>query len=277
MLARLSPITAALVAAIVLVPTASSGTYADASGDSGAAGDITGVVVEGVQATRQVIFRISGGNLATSVVNQLNLSIDSDSNPLTGDVEHHGTDYWFGVDDDSYRFAHWNGSHWDDNTLHTTVDVMGDNSQITIAVNTAEIGGATAFNFVAWTDLRGRDKDSAPNDGVFNYSFEANGPAILSVDVKTSPSSGPTTGRQFVISPTGLGLPADGRAAQSPVLPESYACSARLGARALVGRGTGRCTFAIPRRNSRGKRLSVVLTVNYQGSAKSFQLRFKVR
>jgi hypothetical protein len=276
MLARFSPITAALVAAVVLVPTASSGTYADASGDSGAAGDITGVVVEGVQASRQVVFRISGRNLATSVVNQLNLSIDSDSNPLTGDVEHHGTDYWFGVDDDSYWFPHWNGSDWG-GTLRTTAVVMGDNSQITIAVNTAEIGGATAFNFVAWTDLLGRDKDSAPNDGVFNYSFEANGPAIVSVDVKTNPSSGPATGKQFVISPTGLGLPADGRAVQSPVLPESYACSARLGARALVGRGTGRCTFAIPKRNSRGKRLSVVLTVNYQGSAKSFPLLFKVR
>jgi hypothetical protein len=276
MLARFSQITAAVVATLALVPTASSGTYSDASGDAGSAGDITGVVVEGIPASSQIIFRISGTNLATSVVNPLNLSIDSDSNPLTGDAEHHGTDYWFWVDDGSYWFAHWNGSDWVD-TPRVTVEVLGAQNQITITVNTAEIGGATAFNFVAWTDLLGRDKDSAPNDGVFNYSFEANGPAIVSVDVKTNPSSGPTTGKQFVISPTGLGLPADGRAVQSPVLPESYACSTRLGTRALVGRGTGRCTFAIPKRNSRGKRLSVVLTVNFQGSAKSFPLLFKVR
>ena len=35
------PIAAALMAALVLVPSASSGNYTDPAGDSGAAGDIT--------------------------------------------------------------------------------------------------------------------------------------------------------------------------------------------------------------------------------------------
>jgi hypothetical protein len=276
MLTRFSQIAAAVVATLALVPTASSGTYSDASGDAGSAGDITGVVVEGIPATGQIIFRISGTNLATSVVNPLNLSIDSDSNPLTGDVEHHGTDYWFWVDDGSYWFACWNGSDWVD-TPRVTVDVLGGQNQITISVNTAEIGGAAAFNFVAWTDLPGRGKDSAPNDGVFNYSLEVNGPQIESVDVKTNPSLGPRAGKQFVVIPTGLSLPSYGLTTQTPPLPDSYECTAKLATRALAGRGAGGCMFAIPKKNSRGKRLIVVLTVNYQGSAKSLRLVFNVR
>jgi hypothetical protein len=180
------------------------------------------------------------------------------------------------VADGSYWFTHWNGLDWVD-APRVTVEAFGDNSQITISVNTAEIGGAAAFNFVAWTDLLDTDKDSAPNDGVFNYSLAVNGPGIESVEVKTSPSSGPRAGNQFVIIPTGLRLPPDGRTIQTPVLPDSYACAAKLGTRALMGRGAGRCTFGLPKRTSRGKRLSVVLTLNYQGSVKSFPLLFKVR
>jgi hypothetical protein len=272
---RFTPTTAAVIAALTLVPPASSGTYGDASGDAGAAGDITGLAVDGVRATGQVVFRISGTNLATSVVNPLNLSIDSDSNPLTGDVQHHGTDYWFFVDDDSFWFAHWNGSEWVDSP-RPTIDVLGDTSRITISVHTADIGGATTFNFYAWTDLPGRGKDSAPNDGLYNYSLEVNGPEIESVGVQTTPLAGPRPGKQFAITPAGLNLPPDGRTTPMTVVPDSYACVARLGTRALVGRGTGGCTFAIPKKNSRGKRLSVVLTVDYQGSAKGFPLLFRV-
>jgi hypothetical protein len=276
MVARYSSISAALVIALALVPAAPSGTYADPSGDAGSAGDISGVVVDGVPATSLIVFRISGTNLATSVVNPLNLSIDSDSNPLTGDLKHHGTDYWFSVDDNSYWFARWNGSDWVD-SAPSTVEVVGDTSQITISVRTQEIGGAAAFNFVAWTDVPGRGKDSAPNDDVSHYSLEANGPGIDSVDVKTSPSSGPRAGKQFVIVPTGLRLEPDGSTTQTPVLPESYACAAKLGTRALVGRGIGRCTFALPKKNSRGKRLEVMLTVDYEGSTKTVPFLFRVR
>jgi hypothetical protein len=152
----------------------------------------------------------------------------------------------------------------------------GDTSQITISADTQEIEAA-AFNFVAWTDVPGRVKDSAPNDGVSHYSLEANGPGIDSVDVKTSPSSGPRAGKQFVIVPTGLRLEPDGSTTQTPVLPESYACAAKLGTRALVGRGIGRCTFALPKKNSRGKRLEVMLTVDYEGSTKTVPFLFRVR
>ena len=44
----------------MLVPTASSGTYADPAGDSGLAGDLTGVTVTGDSTGGQLVFRING-------------------------------------------------------------------------------------------------------------------------------------------------------------------------------------------------------------------------
>jgi hypothetical protein len=87
---------------------------------------------------------------------------------------------------------------------------------------------------------------------------------------------GPRAGKRFVVVPTGLKLPPDGRAIATPVLPESYTCVAKLGAKQLAGSGTGGCTIAVPKKKARGKRLTVQLTVIYQGATKVVPLTFKV-
>jgi hypothetical protein len=275
-LKRAGPIAAALAAALVLVPTAASGTYADPAGDSGPAGDITGVTVAGDQGSGQLVFRVTGTNLASSDKNVVFLTIDSDANPLTGNIMDNGSDYWFVVDHGSYWFMRWNGSDWDD-TTHQSVRVSGGTTQIIVSVNRSELGNTSSFNFVASTlDLTTFGLDEAPDDGAFSYSFETNGPNILSVDVQTTPSAGPKAGKRFVVVPTGLKLPPDGRASASSPTPESYSCTAKLGARALTGTGTGGCTFAIPKKKSRGKQLTVQLTVSYQGATKTVPLTFRV-
>jgi len=274
---RVVPIAVAIAAALVLVPTAASGTYVDPSGDSGAAGDVTGVSVVGDKQSGQLVFRITGANMASSETNVLSLAIDSDSNPLTGDLTDHGTDYWVGIDRESYFFERWTGSGWAYYPA-TTMRVNGDTSQIMVSVNRSELGNAAALNFRASTlRLDGQiGTDDAPNDGMFNYSFDANGPRIDSVDVQTKPSAGPRAGKKFVVNPTGLHLPADGRTSTALPVPESYACTAKLGTRTLVGTGTGKCTFSIPKKKAKGKRLVVQLTVNYEGAAKTVPLSFKV-
>jgi hypothetical protein len=275
-LLRAGPIAAALMAALVLVPTASSGSYTDPSGDGGAAGDITAVTVTGDKVGGALLFKITGTNLASSERNLLFLEIDSDANPLTGNLTDNGMDYSFIVGGGSYGFGHWDGSHWVD-TASSTVRINGDTTQVMISVNRSEIGNPSDFNFAASTlNLDGMAFDNAPNDGAYNYAFETNGPQIDSVDVKTTPSAGPRAGKRFVVLPTGLKLPPDGRATATPVLPESYSCTAKLGARQLVGSGTGGCTFIVPKKKSRGKQLTVVLTVTYQGTTKPFPLPFKV-
>jgi hypothetical protein len=276
-LKRAGPIAAALMAALVLVPTASSGNYADPAGDGGTAGDITSVTVAGDKGTGQLLFKITGTNLASSDTSPLFLFIDSDANPVTGNLTGNGSDYSFIVDASGYFLAHWNGGAWV-GTPVLSVQVFGGTSQITISVNRSELGNPADLNFSAST-LNTADLtfDQAPNEGAFNYSFEANGPQINSVDVQTTPSAGPKAGKKLVIVPTGLKLPADGRTSTSPILPESYSCTANLGAKRLAGSGTGGCTIAVPKKKAHGKKLTVQLTVVYEGTSKVVPLTFKVR
>jgi mevalonate kinase len=61
------------------------------------------------------------------------------------------------------------------------------------------------------------------------------------------------------------------------ILPESYSCTATLGAKKLAGSGTGGCTLSVPKKKAKGKKLVVQLTVTYQGATKVVPLTFKVR
>lgn len=273
---RSGPIVAVLMAALILVPAASSGNYTDPAGDSTTAGDITSLTVVGDKGSGALLFRIQGTNIASSETNPLFLVIDSDANPLTGDLSNSGSDYEFYVDDSSYAFLHWDGSKWGQ-ASDLSVRVSGGTTQILISINRSDLGNTSTFNFYAST-FNTADKafDDAPTDGLFNYSFEANGPQINSVDVKTTPFAGPKAGKRFVVAPAGLKLPPDGRTSTTPILPESYSCTAKLGATKLAGSGTGGCSIAIPKK-SKGKRLTVLLTVNYQGATKVVPLRFKVK
>jgi hypothetical protein len=273
-----------VAAALVAVPASSAGNYADPSGDNiGGAGDVTAVSVAGDKGTGQLVFRLTGTNIASSKQNILFLDIDSDANPSTGDLEDGGADYSFVVDDDSYGFARWSGTDWADLTS-TTARVTGNTSQITISVNRSELGNTADFNFsvtalnlVISSGVTTLGLDTAPDDGSYNYSFQANGPQIDSVDVQTKPSAGPRAGKVFVVVPAALHLPPDGRTTPSTIMPETYSCTAKLGAKRLAGSGAGSCSFSIPKKKSRGRKLTVQLTVNYQGAAKVVPLRFKVR
>ena len=269
--------TVVAVVALVLVPAASSQAtppYRDASGDSASAGDITGVTVAGDKASGQLVFRITGTNLSTSSNSFTFLDIDSDANPLTGDIGEGGADYAFQVDNDSYGFFHWNGSDWA--YVPLTTAVMGGGSQLMISVNAKDVGSPAVFNFAAATlDLTTKNVDRAPDIGMFNYSIAAGGPEIRSIAVKTSPAGGPKAGKPFVVTPTALELAPTG--AMDVPKPDSYRCTAKLNSRTVSGRGTGACTFSIPKQKSRGKTLTVTVTVSYEGASKSFPYRFKVR
>jgi hypothetical protein len=276
-LKRAGPITAALMTALVLVPSASPGTYTDPTGDGVTSGDLTSVTVAGDKGSGQLLFRITGTNLASSPRNPLFLDIDSDANPLTGDLADNGADYSFYVDDTSYGFGHWDGSNWVA-AANLTVRVSGGTNEILVSVNRSDLGNTSMFNFMAGSvNLTTFAIDKAPDDGAFNYSIDVNGPEILSVDLTTSPAAGPRVGKKFVLTATGLKLPPSGATNVAAKVPESYSCTARLGQRALRGTGKGACTIAIPKKKSKGKTLRVTVTVAYQGLTKAFTYTFRVR
>jgi hypothetical protein len=276
-LKRAGPIAAVAALALALVPSASSGNYGDPSGDSSVAPDITGLTVASDKASGLLTFQIAESNAAAP--NSITeLDVDSDANPVTGDLASRGADYAVQVNPSkhSFGFWHWNGSAWV-SAPATTVRVLPTSAGFLISVNKSEVGNAADVNFGAVTFmLDGPATDSAPDDGLWNYSIDTNGPNILSAQVATKPSSGPKAGKLFTVTPTGLTLPPSGRVSPTALLPDSYTCTAKLGTRTLVGAATGGCTFKLPKKKARGKTLTVQLTVSYEGAAKVVPLRFKV-
>jgi hypothetical protein len=265
-----------LVGLVSAAPAGATGNYADASGDSSTAPDITGIVVDGDKTSGQVLFEISGKNLSSSDDYPTFLDIDSDANPTTGDLSDGGADYSFAIGGEFYWFAHWDGSDWV-GTSYSTVRVFGSTSRISISVNKSEMGNTSDFNFaVTSADWPNRHFDSAPDDGMFNFSVDDGGPSILSIVLQTTPTAGPKAGKPFVVTPTGLNLPPSGASATTPPQPESYGCKATLKGRVLAGTGTGGCTWKLPKK-AKGKTLNVQLTVTYQGTTKVFPYVFKVR
>jgi hypothetical protein len=267
---------AAVSVVLVLAPSASStGQYADAAGDSGTAGDITGLNVTS-DSNGQIVFRIDGSGMSTSETNVTWLLIDADANPSTGDPDSLGAEYLFGVDSDTYWPARWDGSDWVTNSF-ATARVNGGSGGLTISVNRSELGNTPELNFWAEAyDSVNKAWDDAPDEGMFNYSLQLQGVHVLEALVQTTPVAGPKAGKKFVLLPTALKLPPNGSTSIVQPKPESYSCTATLKGRAVTGTGTGRCTWRLPK-NARGKTLKVVLTVTYQGTKARFAYTFRVR
>ena len=272
---RVAVLLAAVGALLALAPGASGvGRYSDPTGDSGGAPDITGVTVAS-DASGHIMFTVNTASMPSDGLTLL--LVDTDLNGATGAPDTVGADYIFLVDEaeNAYGFARWTGSDLDFDTPSSTVRVSSRSTGVSISVNRSELGNTSGFNFWARTvKASTKHTDTAPEDGVFNYSLSAGGPEITSVLVATKPASGPKAGRPFVVTPAGLRLPASAATVLMPQ-PESYSCVARLAGRVLRGTGTGGCTWTLPR-SARGKPLAVVITVTYQGATKSVRFVYRV-
>src|SRR5262245_53230303 len=267
-----------VAAAFVLAGSAgATGKYSDKTGDGGATFDITGAQVAS-DASGQITFRIDVASMAAGDI--IGLFVDSDANPLTGDVRAGGADYLFLMvpSERAYDPEHWNGSDWDDNFTRLSLRVALSSSSVLVMINRSELGNTSQVNFWA-TSLKGDggpgNVDDAPDNGVWNYDLSAGGPDIRQVLVQTTPATGPRVGKTFSVKVNGINLPQTD--VSGALRPDSWKCTAKLDGRTLAGSGTGGCTFRIPKKKSMGKQLVVTVSVTYQGATKSIQLPFKVR
>jgi hypothetical protein len=272
---------AATAAAMTLVGGAGAvGSYGDATGDSGAAPDVTRATVTS-DAAGQIELRIEAAMPPAPSTAATFALLDTDMNVATGAPDSLGAEYLFSVDesDNSYGFAAWNGTDWNWDTPYSTVRVNTDSSGVTISVNRSELGNTGAFNFWVRTRLGTDDPaalDDAPNDGTWNYTLTAGGPEIRGVLVSTKPALGPVAAKPFVVTPVGLRLPPSDTGVSILSHPDTYACTARLAGRLLAGYGQGRCSWRLPK-TARAKRLVVSLTVTYQGARLTTTLPYRVR
>jgi hypothetical protein len=270
-------VSAVVVATALLMLAASAGgvgRYTDPSGDSNGAPDITGASVTSAP-NGQIRFEIRINNLPSQGDVQTYLFINADADPVTGSLDTVGADYAFLIDqlDRKYGFFRWSGTEWS-KTPNSTVQVSSSSGGVTVSVNRSELGNTSGFHFWAQT-AQGDAMDIAPDPGVWNYSLTAGGPDVQAAVVRTQPSQAPKTGKRFTVTPVALWLPDGGEAPATVPRPESYRCSAKLAGKRLAGRATGGCTFAIPN-DAKGKRLTVALTVVYQGVTKTFTLAYRV-
>jgi hypothetical protein len=272
---------AAAFAAVALVgaaPLGAAGKYTDTPGDSHGAPDITGVAVAS-DPSGQILLTISTADLPREQGVGTLVGLNTDVDSSTGAPGTLGSDYFFYVDqgENAYEFARWNGADYEE-APYTTVGVRTTRSGVTISVNRSELGGTQSFNFWVRT-IRGEygdgQVDDAPDDGTWNYTLAANGPDIQEVLVTMKPTDGPKAGQSFAIVPAGLRLPLSDGLGLMPQA-DGYTCTATLGKSALAGTGTGACTFKL-KKSARGKKLSVALTVTYQGASKTARFDYRVR
>jgi len=273
---------AAAAAAVALAAVGSAGAtgvYGDGAGVGKGAPDIAKVTVMS-DAAGQILFTIGVDNLPQGADVRTFLFLNTDMNEDTGMPDSYGADYAFGVDeqDNSYGFARWTGSDWDLDTPYSSVRVRSTSTGISISVNRSELGNTSEFNF--WTRTIAGDSslnqiDDGPDDGTWNYSLAANGPNIVSVLVQPTPVA-PKAGARFSLTPIGLKLPPSGALDLLLPKPESYSCAATLKGRRIAGSGTGGCSWRIPK-SSRGKKLTVTVTVVFEGVTKSVPFAYTVR
>jgi hypothetical protein len=269
---------ALIAGALALAPSSGAvGRYTDETGDNAGAPDITGVSVQS-DAAGQILFQINVVDLPSPADVRTLLVLNTDMNLETGEPDTAGGDYYFVVDesDDSYWFARWNGTEWEQ-AAYSTVRVSSNKTGVTISVNRSELGNTEAFTF--WTRTRAgaveaNQVDDAPDDGSWQYSLAAGGPQIEGVLVTMKPGFGPRAGKAFTVTPAGLRLPEVVRGIIAPH-PDDYTCRARLAGKPLIGTGEHGCTWKLDRK-SRGKRLVVQLTVTYQGTTATFSFPFRV-
>jgi hypothetical protein len=267
---------AAAVAAAHVSADTSVQTFSDATGDSGTAVDITGVTVTNDE-TGRYRFDITFGGVFDNPA-ELDLYLDTDSNPKTGDPSYVGADYIVADYQDShtYDFFKWDGTKWAEtqNFAPIQVSVGAARKDLEVDLNKSDLDNTTSFNFwVATYRLdSNKDSDTAPAAAAtWAYTFQN----TLRLRAAGARATAAKAGGQWT-----LFLLATRSDTGAFVHEGSIICSAGAGslklklvARAFVTPtgeiGTAAsCTFAVPKK-AKHKALTGHLTLSYLDSALS--------
>lgn len=236
---------------------ADSQTYIDPTGDAGAAPDITTVVVsnddDGV-----LTFAITLANPALlSGENAMAVLVDSDKNRATG-RQQDGIDYFIGFTAGAQGLFRWNGTTFA-SVQSTTLTRVGAS---TLSINRQELGRTGILDFYVAALGPAPSQDVAPNGSAFwTYQLKLR-PVLDSISARFQPGA-PRAGQLFTVARVTLRLEGG-----QNVTPSAIRCRARLGTSTLAP--AGNCRWRIPKKKSKGKRLSVTITASYQGESASF-------
>ncbi len=269
----------ALVAASLLAATATASsrvtappsTFTDPTGDSGTAPDVTNVSVtndDHGNYTFTVAFAAAYGDAGG-----VQLFLDTDKNPATGDPQSTGTDYIFLDDHASHSFdlLAWSGSDWQEASGGDTasVTVASDLKSVVFTINKSDLGNTTGFNFfVVSTDgdgSAGHFDDAPSGSGSWSYSAQA----VFTLSVSASHQTAAKAGGVWAV---GVSVArSDTNAAvgsEATITCTGTAGSAKLAAsHAFVSTGgtsVETCVFKVPKADKH-KKLHGTITVSENG------------
>jgi TRAP-type C4-dicarboxylate transport system substrate-binding protein len=172
--------------------SASAAHYSDPVGDGGGAPDIRTIDVTSTPDGR-LTFRVTLGQLSSSSKTGVNLWLDTDTNPETGNTgfeDAGGAEYqltaFVGFKPSTRDFdfcgqtsagngcfSQWSGDGWFAADAPTS-KVARAASQVTFSINRSDLGQTGEFNF--FVTRGGKFSDRAPGTGTFNYSLAFGGP-----------------------------------------------------------------------------------------------------
>lgn len=269
---RTLSVVAAIVFALGAAQTASPETsFVDPAGDSGAAPDITRVVV-GNDAGGNVTIAVTTNQPTLAPDAALIVSIDSDQNPATGSLA--GIEFVLFMNVPGSTFTMWNGTTFVPAPA-TTLHVSYGAGIATFQVNKSELGNTSGFRFgVVASKLVGNQvtaTDRAPDSGQYAYTLAASPPPRVALGRAVTRAPGIHAGKRFSIS--------------APVSTNAntvhVSCAAKVAGKAVhthAGYVGGRdvCTGTVPR-DTAGARLTGTETATISGGKTTSAFSFVVK
>jgi hypothetical protein len=276
-----------LAGLLAVVPSAAFGrtahaasnsqTYQDSTGEDPNAPDITTIVVSNDD-SGLITFKINISNRPTLTSDMdIELVLDTDQNPSTGDPSVPGGDYLIDLASGQVGLFKWNGTNYSFAQSQTSLTFGYDATGATIRVSAADLGKTKGFNFVAVAasgvtvdssgnpDYTNAHADLAPDAGHGLFNYKVIQKLSLSVAAFTTGPKPAKAGKNF-----SAGLAATESDTNGPVATGAVACSATVGTAhlATVGKsvknGIAACVWHLPA-NARGKTVRGTVTLTVQG------------
>lgn len=271
----------ALTAALGAVVATAAGpyVYTDAVGDSASAPDIQRVTLtDNGNGTVGIAIDLAA-MIPADGDSGVEMMIDADRNGTTGDD---GFEFGLAADATGAGFGKWDGSRYADfphQPIQPRLLIDGAGVHLTFVLTLGDIG-AQAFDFVV-DSWHGKEGDWAPEHGLFAYPSAAPAPTPTTTTAPTKTVQAAATPTiTSVLTPLGKLMPKAGSTFAAPkpqlrlatgavVAPDSMSCSLTLKGKAL--KPLRACVWTLPK-STKGKTLTLAVTLGYQGATTSLKL-----
>lgn len=289
---------ACVLSAAAGTAVAGSAAFTDPAGDAGVAADITAVAINDNAATGLVTVTVTAGGYASAITDNsgrtVQVYLDTDRNPATGSLDQGGTEYCLQADRDAgnygWWFERWDGAKYVDVPSTPGMNFARSGDTLTWTFSKTDIGGATGFNFSAWSAVFDANdtlvaEDNAPDAGTWTYALSATAPpppATTTVPLTPVPSPAPATptpafkplvgapatipakpvaGARFTVA-----FPVTRSDTRAPLTAGKMVCDPSVNGKVITHAesfkgGQAKLSFVIPK-SAKGQTLKVKVTIN---------------